>query len=139
MALLVCLAAAGFTGVRADGSTTYEDAYVREAEGGRRWVIGNEALSYTLAVDRDDLVAVSLGRGGEAVPLGARPDTVVAPNGDERPFGRSTAGFVFLGAEENLVWQPDRFFVTRAFGYGAMKVAFGLRPCREFLSREFKE
>ena len=99
MALLVCLAAAGVVGVRADGSTSHEDAYVREAEGGRRWAIGNQAVSYTLALDRDDLVAVSLGRGGEAVALGTRPDTLVAPNGDERPFGRGTAGFVFLGAE----------------------------------------
>ena len=99
MALALCLAVTALAAVRADGSAQHDDAFVQEAEGGRGWTIGNGSLTYTLALDRDDLVAVGLGRGGDPVALGGGPDTVVTVNGEERPFGQSTAGFVFQGAE----------------------------------------
>lgn len=85
---------------RAGGSVRAGDAFIDEGDGGRRWLIGNSALTYSLGISNGNFVVEALSRtgGARAVEIEG-PDTQLTLDGEDRPFGQLRSGFAFAYAE----------------------------------------
>lgn len=75
-------------------------AFVSRDTATRTWTIGSAGASLTVALDRStDFSIVRFGSDeGQAWVAGTTPDTVINVGGQSLPFGKRTAGFVYVGA-----------------------------------------
>ncbi len=101
--VLAALVTAPGPGLHADASASLDDAFVRESADGRRWDIGNAAITYSLGVNASGQLEVrGLTRGDlptALVPGGS--DAMFTIDDDRGAFGDER--FRYLGAEAAVV------------------------------------
>jgi alpha-galactosidase len=113
----------GTAGVRAGGSVEVGDAFIRESSDGRHWDVGNGAVTYRLALDRSDALAVEglVRPDGESLAITGAGDAAFTV--DDQHLAVGDRAFRFLAAEAAEV--DGRAVLTLAFGLRDRPVTVG--------------
>src|SRR5262245_28100963 len=85
-----------------DIQATYQDAYVEHDSASDQWTIGNDAISYTIDIDRDRslrLIGLKTVAFAEPVTQDAAPDAVVDLGDQIVRLGEAGSGFMVDRAE----------------------------------------